>query len=353
MSSYNSFLKRNHNFQFKRVAYLSGAPRVSTRPEAEATGPRSHVIGVMQAFERLGWEVNPYIVGDLVPLGWIKSGSEQQVRKNTCRRLAADILRILMNFWNSRQAWRKLGQADWVYERFGAFQSLGRIFQKRRALWILETNAPLYKEAVGERQTILLKSIVCKFEREAYRKCDVLVCISEVLRDVLVEDLGLDSKKIVVMPNAVDASRFSPKNLPSEKGPLTLGWVGSIWNWAGLHLLIQAIKKLSDQGLGIRAKLIGDGPEKENLQRLAYGLGLKKQIEFIGRIPWDEVSKHLDEVDLCFSGQIPIKCVGKMYLSPLKLYEYMAMARPVIASSFEDARRIVIEEQTGFVKIHI
>jgi glycosyltransferase involved in cell wall biosynthesis len=41
--------------------------------------------------------------------------------------------------------------------------------------------------------------------------------------------------------------------------------------------------------------------------------------------------------------------IGKMYLSPLKLYEYMAMAKPVVASAFEDAQRVVQEGETGFL----
>lgn len=46
------------------LGYLSGAPRVSTNPEAECGGPRSHVLGVIRAFETLEWEVKPFIVGD-------------------------------------------------------------------------------------------------------------------------------------------------------------------------------------------------------------------------------------------------------------------------------------------------
>src|SRR5690606_4163736 len=49
------------------------------------------------------------------------------------------------------------------------------------------------------------------------------------------------------------------------------------------------------------------------------------------------------------SGQIAIQSVRSMYLSPLKLYEYMAMARPVVGSAYEDARRVIHEDQTGWL----
>ncbi|WP_143288156.1 glycosyltransferase, partial [Calothrix rhizosoleniae] len=52
--------------------------------------------------------------------------------------------------------------------------------------------------------------------------------------------------------------------------------------------------------------------------------------------------------DIGYSGQIQPQ-IGKMYLSPMKLYEYMAMAKPVIASAFEDAQRLVCVGKTGFL----
>nr|MDP9479668.1 hypothetical protein [Actinomycetota bacterium] len=61
----------------KRLGYLSAAPRVSTRPDAEAGGPRSHVLGVIRAFESLGWSVNRFIVGDRMPKGVAGGGSEK------------------------------------------------------------------------------------------------------------------------------------------------------------------------------------------------------------------------------------------------------------------------------------
>ena len=53
----------------RRLAYLSAAPMVSTRPAAALGGPQAHVLGVIQAFETLGWVVQRYIFGDRLKLG--------------------------------------------------------------------------------------------------------------------------------------------------------------------------------------------------------------------------------------------------------------------------------------------
>jgi glycosyltransferase involved in cell wall biosynthesis len=52
--------------------------------------------------------------------------------------------------------------------------------------------------------------------------------------------------------------------------------------------------------------------------------------------------------DVCYSGQVDLKTAG-MYLSPLKLYEYLAMAKPVVAAEFADARRLIRDGETGFL----
>ncbi len=134
------------------LGYLSGAPRVSTRPEAMLSGPRSHVLGVMRALENLGWNVKPFIVGDRVPLQWVAGKhTGRQLHPGWIRRLAADLLRLVMGIGNGWRARRELGEVDWVYERIGAFQALGWWFRRRGIPWILETNAILHVEAAQDR----------------------------------------------------------------------------------------------------------------------------------------------------------------------------------------------------------
>lgn len=70
--------------------------------------------------------------------------------------------------------------------------------------------------------------------------------------------------------------------------------------------------------------------------------------KFIGQIPSADVPRYIAGFDLCYSGQVQLQ-IGEMYLSPLKLYEYMAMTKPVVASAFEDSRRLIRDGETGFL----
>ena len=86
-----------------RVAYLSGAPRVSTQPDAEAAGPRAHVLGVIGGFEAAGWKVDRFIVGDQMPRSWSSRGSERRLSGNPVRTLVADLVRLVLNLLNTRR----------------------------------------------------------------------------------------------------------------------------------------------------------------------------------------------------------------------------------------------------------
>lgn len=335
----------------KRLGYLSAAPRVSTRSEAELGGPRSHVLGVINAFEALGWRVKSFIVGDRVPLEWVVKGSEQSLRRSKVRVLLADLMRIGMGLANGRRAWREMGaEVDWVYERFAAFQSLGSHFSRHGVFWILETNAPLFMESKHDRKTLALSSLAKYLEAKAYRDCDLLVCISEELKQIIIDNLNIAAERIFVMPNGVDTEFFDPDQYQAKRlfEGFTIGFVGGLAEWQGLDYLLEAVSSLRAEGADINLTFVGDGPKRATLEQKAAALGLADHSRFVGHVSREAVPAFIAGFDVGYSGQIPLR-MGKMYLSPLKLYEYMAMAKPVIATDFEDSRRVVKNGETGFL----
>lgn len=333
------------------LGYLSGAPRVATTPDAEAVGPRSHVLGVIKAFEALDWEVKPFIVGDRVPRKWVTKGSERAVSGGLIRTSVADITRLILSVVNARRAWQELGkQTDWVYERFASFQSLGWIFKRHGVPWILETNAPLSYEATTDRKSVVLSGLARSLEVRAYQKCDVLVAVSETLKEILVQELGIPPKKVLVVPNGVDTAFFNPEQHKPKRvfEGFTVGFVGTFRAWAGLDFLLEALHDLRAEGVDVSLVAVGDGPMRKNWEDQAQRLNLSGNVTFVGRVPWQEVPQYVAGFDVGYSGQVQLQ-IGKMYLSPLKLYEYMAMAKPVVASAFEDAQRTICDGETGFL----
>ncbi|WP_206425319.1 glycosyltransferase [Staphylospora marina] len=334
----------------KVLGYLSAAPRVSTSPHAEASGPRAHVLGVIQAFERLGWQVERFIVGDRMRRDLANKKTEKMLTANPVQTFAADVARIVLGKRNARKAWEELGpRVNWVYERHAVLQSLGWIFKKHGIPWILETNGIFFEEAKKDRKAIVLDGIAREMEIKAYRDCDVLVAVSRPLKEQIVERLHIDPDKILVVPNGVDTHFYRPQEGESRDSDMfTVGFVGSILAWQGLDHLIRAVGELREEGIDVRVIIVGDGLVKAELEEMTREAGLADRITFTGRVPADEVPAWISRFDVGFSGQVDLK-TQKMYHSPLKIYEYMSMAKPVVASAHDDARMLIEGKETGFL----
>lgn len=338
-----------------RVGYLSGAPRVSTSLEAKTSGPRAHILGVIKAFQQLGWRVEAFIVGDRLPIKVNAANNSNNIPRSWFVLFFFDITRIAMSIVNSRKAFKELGhKVDIVYERFAVLQCLGWIFKRNSIPWILETNGPFYYEAKAERKSLVLSGIAKWLEIKAFERCDVLVCVSEPLKKIIVRELGLSKqleRKIIVIPNAVDIRYLDPGEFTPRRvyNGFTIGFVGSLIKWQALDLLIEALYELQiDKDLRMNLVIVGDGPMRQEWETLSEKLGMDSQIHFAGHVDYSEIPRYIAGFDIGYSGQIPLG-IGDMYMSPLKLYEYMAMEKPVLASAYDDAKSLIQEQKTGFL----
>jgi len=336
--------------QARRLGYLSGAPRVSTRHDAEIGGPRSHILGVMSGFRQLGWSVDPFIVGDKSP-GVVTRDAGKLLRKGGKWALLADVARMGLAPVNTRAAWNELaGRVDWVYERYSVFQALGRPFASAGIPWILETNEMQSEEARIDRNSLMLTSLARRYERQAYLDCGMLVCVSAPLKELVTRRLNVPSDKVVVVPNGVDTEFFQPD--PTATRPFegfTIVYTGGIEPWQGIDLLLRSIHAVRvEDGIAVHAVIAGDGPMRPNCERLAADLGLSECVRFLGAVPREAVPGVLAGGDVGYSGHTETQ--GRdVFRSPLKLYEYMAMAKPVVSSSVADARELVVNGETGFL----
>lgn len=335
----------------QRFVYMCAAPRISTHSDAEISGPRAHILGVIRGLEENGCQVETFIVGDRMPKRLATQKMESALSGNLMRSALLDVARWLLGWRNARTAWQELHQqVDVVYERFAPFAILGRKFKQQGIPWVIETHAPLFYEGKTERKTTGLTWLAQRLELQAYRECDALVCISDALKEIILKETGLPQEKIIVMPNAVDLDRFNPEPIVPKrlfKG-FTLGFLGRLYAWHGLDLLLDSLSELRHEGLDISLTVVGDGLSRADLEAKATDLGIHENVMFVGQKPWQEIPEYIAGFDAGYVGNIKMQ-VGSMYHSPLKLYEYMAMAKPVVASAFDDARRLIQDGKTGFL----
>jgi glycosyltransferase involved in cell wall biosynthesis len=118
-----------------------------------------------------------------------------------------------------------------------------------------------------------------------------------------------------------------------------VGYSGHLYPWKGVDLLLEALGELP----GIKGVIVGGHPGEADLPRLrgrAEELGLTSRVTFTGMVRPREVAAHLQAADVLVLPN-PATATSERYTSPLKLFEYLAMGRPIVASDLPAFREVV------------
>ncbi|MGP5640544.1 glycosyltransferase [Brachybacterium tyrofermentans] len=194
---------------------------------------------------------------------------------------------------------------------------------------------------------------IAHMEADAARGATKVLAITQALKTELVER-GVDEDKIVLVPNGVDTERFTP--LPRDEelatqlgvaGKTVIGYVGTIVDYEGLDLLLEAAAALKRTREDFHVLIIGDGAKLEELQASATEQGLGDVVTFTGRVPHEDVERYYSIIDVTPFPRLPLP-VCEM-VSPLKPFEAMAMGKAVIASDVAALAEIVTPGQNGLL----
>lgn len=160
----------------------------------------------------------------------------------------------------------------------------------------------------------------------------------------LMEHARGHSRLFVEIPNGVDASRFPPDDKWAP-GPFpTLGYVGIMEFFVDLPSAVRSLKSLQ----GSKLIIVGDGRERQRVAALSRDLGLEGRVEFVGRVPYEQVARWIKSMDICL---LPFESSELTEAAiPLKIHEYAACRRPIISSPLFEVVRMygdLLEYATG------
>jgi glycosyltransferase involved in cell wall biosynthesis len=179
---------------------------------------------------------------------------------------------------------------------------------------------------------------------------DEIICPSHVTRDYIVS-LGLDRVRVTVIPNGVSPSDFSPSPLPAREGRVpTLLYIGTLADWQGLDVLIKALPKILEQH-EVRLQIVGRGRSRQRklLAKFIRKLGLVDNVNVLPAVPHHDVPALIAGADICVA---PLGLNDRNVTQgacPIKVLEYMAAARPLLASNMPIVRELVREDMDGLL----
>jgi glycosyltransferase involved in cell wall biosynthesis len=182
---------------------------------------------------------------------------------------------------------------------------------------------------------------------------DAIICPSNVTRDYIAS-LGLSPssslrtsrKRVTVIPNGVSPSDFAPSPLPPRSGRVpVLLYIGTLADWQGLEVVIKALPKILEQR-DVRLQIVGRGRsrQRKHLSKQIRKLGLEGSVVIQPAVPHHEVPALIAEADICIA---PLGLNDRNVTQgacPIKVLEYMASSRPLIASNMPIVRELVRED---------
>lgn len=219
------------------------------------------------------------------------------------------------------------------------------VYEMRGLKQLLEdARQPLFSES--PRRTYL-----DQLEGTVARSADALLVITEALGREMI-GLGVDPDRITVVPNGVDASRFTPRERDEAlaerlglTGTTVIGYVGGLVHYEGLDLLFRAAAQMREHRQDFHVLVVGDGAHQRTLHALVEELDLGDLVTFTGRIPHEDVEDYLSLVDITPFPRKPLKVCE--LISPIKPFEAMAMRKTVVASDVAALAEIVEDGVTG------
>lgn len=172
----------------------------------------------------------------------------------------------------------------------------------------------------------------------ACRYAQHVVAVTPRIKEVLVATLGIKPEKIAVIPNGANTDLFRPVSSKQARERLDLDqagrfvvFVGKLLAWQGLTYLTESVPRVLEECPDASFVIVGDGPRKEALVRLAAESGVSGRITFAGMVAYDTVPLYLNAADICVAPFVTERN-EQSGVSPLKVYEYAACGKAVVAS---------------------
>jgi glycosyltransferase involved in cell wall biosynthesis len=183
----------------------------------------------------------------------------------------------------------------------------------------------------------MFKRIIAKqFEKMTLKGADKILVINKGLKDYAVE-MGGDINKNSVIPAGVDLERFNPKVDGSlirekygiKKDDILLFFMGWIYEFSGMKEVAQSLADTEDDH--IKLMIVGEGDLYKPLLKMRSEKNLDGRLILTGKVPFDEIPGYIAAANICLLPAYKNEIM--MNIVPIKIYEYMAMGKPVIATA--------------------
>ncbi len=203
------------------------------------------------------------------------------------------------------------------------------------------------KKGLLERIGFFFKSVNEKMIIHA----DHIIAVTEDIKKYLEKKYSIPSKKITVIQNGANVDLYKPMNKDEvikefnfERKYSYVGFIGSFKNWHGINDLVKSVPLILRKKKDVKFVLVGDGELKREIIQMVKELKIDQNFIFLDRISYEKVPTIINIFDVCV-----ILKHREISGSPLKLWEYLACGKPVVATNTNDFR--VLEDANAGILV--
>lgn len=313
-----------------------------------AGGSVAHTFGVLKGFISNGWQVVCVSSAMIESLRvWDKVPVYPLHMPRLCKPLRWKLNCLLSNIFFTWRLAKLCARypITHLYQRHAPFSMTGIMLASWfRIPLILEYNgSEVWMHKNWDNRTWLsLSWLLERIELRVLRKAHTIVALSQPMVDELVLR-GISASKILLQPNGVDADLYDAQTLTEVRAALraqlgleqyfVFGFVGTFSPWHGITMLAAMIPEVLAREPNAAFLLVGDGQLKPWLTAVLQAAGVdNKRVIFTGRVAQHEATYYLAVADAFLLPTQPNGDGTMFFGSPIKLFEYMSMAKPIIAS---------------------
>ncbi len=315
-----------------------------------------HIKEMVSAFRLLGHKVKVIgPVGEVAENKVSKKVSLLSRLKSRVPPLFYEILEVAYNVYGYLIMRKEIlrEKPDFIYDRYMIFNASCVLIGKRYGIPVfLEVNAPLALERYEQPdEKLYLKRLAFFLEKWICSNSFRTIAVSTPLKNYLVS-IGVPDKRILVMPNGVDPEKFKPKGEKNEEllrkcgfceEDIIIGFLGILRPWHGIEILLDAFRQAAMQIKNLKLLIIGDGPIRFEIEQRIQRLGIHEKVYISGTIPHTIVPHYVNLFDIAISPK------ATFYSSPMKILEYMALRKAVIAPNTKNIRDILTNGVDGLL----
>jgi glycosyltransferase involved in cell wall biosynthesis len=185
--------------------------------------------------------------------------------------------------------------------------------------------------------------IAKSLESKTLRQADKVLVINEKLKDY-VKELGASPERTHILGAGIDIQRFDPvtkgdtirQHYGLAKEDIVLFFMGWLYQFSGLKEVAPQLARIDNPNL--KLLIVGEGDAYEALQQIREKHNLKDRIILTGKRPYHEIPEFIAASTICLLPSYPDEKIMQDIV-PIKMYEYMAMKKPVIATRLPGVMR--------------